>query len=145
MSRGTIRRAAVWTLAAFPLGTMSARAQDGALAEAVERARSALAAHAVGSVVATSDTVRLQIPGVTVATALRPAQAAQLLSRYLKDAEERALELVQVRQHAADHAYAELIRRYVVRGTRDELRERVFLGFRMVGGEWRLREVRVTP
>ena len=38
----------------------------------------------------------------------------------------------------------ELDRHYVVRGTSDQRRESVFLGFRLVQGEWILSEVRTA-
>jgi hypothetical protein len=121
-----------------------ARAQD-ALDLAVERARAAWSAHDVQALLATSDTVRLQIPDVAASNALRPGQAARLLERYLATAEERSFQLVELRRLADDHAYAEVARDYVVRGTDEDRREMVFLGFRRVDGVWRLREVRVTP
>lgn len=119
-------------------------AQD-ALDSAVALAREAFHDHDAGALVATSDTVRLNIPGTATANSLQPAQAARLLERYLSPTQERELELVGLRRLAEDHAYAELDRRYVVKGTSEERRERVFLGFRKLDGSWRLREVRVTP
>jgi hypothetical protein len=32
-----------------------------------------------------------------------------------------------------------------VRGTEEERGETAFLGFRLLGGQWQLREVRITP
>ena len=119
-------------------------AQD-ALDSAVAVAREALFDHDVEALVATSDTVRLNIPGTATANSLQPGQAARLLERYLSPSQERDLELVGLRRLAEDHAYAELDRSYVVKGTSEERRERVFLGFRKLDGSWRLREVRVTP
>ena len=89
--------------------------------------------------------MRLNIPGTATANSLQPGQAARLLERYLNPSQERELDLVGLRRLAADHAYAELDRSYVVKGTSEERRERVFLGFRRLDGSWRLREVRVTP
>jgi hypothetical protein len=119
-------------------------AQD-ALDSAVVRAQEAFRQHDVDALVETSDTVRLNIPGTATAASLRPGQAARLLSGYLDPAQERSLELVGLRRLADDHAYAELARSYVVKGTSEERVERVFLGFRKLSGAWRLREVRVTP
>lgn len=111
----------------------------------VERARTAWLAHATKDLVAESDTVRLRLPGVAASAAARPGQAARLLEEYLGDAIERELVLQGVRSVEEDHAYAEFTRRYVVRGTTDPREETVFLGFRRVGGQWRLREVRIAP
>jgi len=115
------------------------------LEQVVERARDAWLAHAARALVEYSDTVRLRIPGVAVSAAVRPGQAARLLARYFETTEEAGFELRGIRHVGADHAYAELLRRFVVRGTDDEREETVFFGFRVIGGEWRLREVRITP
>ncbi len=115
------------------------------LDRAVARAREALFEHQVGALLATSDTVRLNIPGTVKSASMKPGQAARVLEKYLHSAQERELTLVRLRSLAEDHAYAELDRSYVVRGTSEERRERVLLGFRRVDGTWRLREVRVTP
>jgi hypothetical protein len=122
----------------------AARAQDE-LAEAVEWARLAWLGHDVSRLVSRSDTVRLNLPGVARAASLRPAQAAKLLRQYLKLSEEREFTLREIRQLAPDHAYAEVLRRYVVRGTTEERAETAFLGFRLLRGGWQLREVRITP
>lgn len=132
---------AVVCMAVTPRGLLG----QTALTEVVERARSAWMEHSARSLVARSDTVRLRIPGVAVAQALRPGQAARLLGKYMEAADETELVLREIRHVGEGHAYAEMARRYVVRGTRDERVETVFFGFRVVNGEWRLREVRVTP
>jgi hypothetical protein len=125
-------------------GAAPARAQTG-LEGAVDLARAAWLEHDVAGLVARSDTVRLRLPGIAVSASLQPEQAARLLERYLEPVQERSFDLVDVRRMAEDHAYAEIARRYVVKGTEDELGETVFLGFRFLDGAWRLREVRVTP
>lgn len=112
---------------------------------AVRQAREAWLGHDMQALLATSDTVRLQVPGLAASNAMRPGQAARLLDQYLETAQEREFELVDLRRLAEDHAYAELTRSYVVRGTDEIQRETVFLGFRRVDGVWRLREVRVMP
>ncbi len=125
-------------------GAGSALAQ-GSLESVAERARLAWTSHDARDLVARSDTVRLRIPGVAVGAAVRAGQAARLLSDYLSDAEEVELSLRELRYLDADHAYAEFARRFTVRGTTDLRVEAVFFGFLRLGGEWRLREVRVTP
>ena len=117
--------------------------QDG-LEAAVGWARDAWMAHDMAGLVSRSDTVRLHLPGISSAS-VRPAQAARLLQDYLKTAEELGFTLRDVRRLASDHAYAEMARHYLVRGTSEEREETVFLGYRVVEGVWRLREVRVTP
>jgi len=101
--------------------------------------------HDVSGLVTGSDTIRLQLPGAGFSSALGPAQAARLLDRYLESAREIAFEVRGVRLAAADHGYAEGGRRYVVQGTTEEREETVYVGFRLVGGTWRLREVRIVP
>jgi hypothetical protein len=115
------------------------------LDEAAERVRQAWLAHDYAGLVASSDTLRLQLPGIGRATPVRPPQAARVLREYLRSANEIAFELRHFRSVAEGHSYAQMVRRYVVQGTSDERVETVFLGFRWLEGQWRLREVRVTP
>ena len=140
-----LRRAFALGAVALILVFSRADAQKSDLSEAVKKAQSAWLEHRVDMLVSSSDTVRLHIPGVVPSASLRPGQAASLLERYLKTATERTFELRDVRELAPDHAYAEVERVYVVRGTSEEREETVFLGFRLVHGKWSLREVRVTP
>jgi hypothetical protein len=129
--------------AALAAAPGQARAQSE-LAPEVERARAAWLAHDAGALVQHSDTVRLRLPGIAESASVRPEQAARLLGRYFDPCEERSFELVGVRELAADHAYAEVARVYVVRGTDEEIEETVFMGFRLIEGNWSLREVRIT-
>ena len=115
------------------------------LAVAIEEARAAWKDHRVTALVSKSDTVRLHLPGIAMSASLRPGQASKLLREFLEDAEELEFELRDVRQLADDHAYAEMARVYVVKGTTEKRTETVFLGFRVLGGQWSLREVRITP
>jgi hypothetical protein len=143
--RGYLGLVAACVLAVPPAGAQEVRQIDYELDVAVERARAAWIEHDVQALIVGSDTVRLRIPEVTVSASLQPEQAARLLDGYLDPAQERSFELVGVRRMADDHAYAEIARCYVVKGTEEELGETVFLGFRYLDGAWRLREVRVTP
>ncbi len=120
-------------------------AGQDALNRELASARTAWLARDMAALVARSDTVRLQLPGIAVSASLRPGQAARLLERYLGASEEVSFALRELRQLAPDHAYAEVVRSYVVQGTSEERSETVFLGFRRLGDVWRLREVRVTP
>jgi hypothetical protein len=140
-----VRRVVQWILVGLTAVALPLVAQDepDPLDRAVAAAREAWMTHDLASLVASSDTVRLDIPGVAVSASLRPGQAQRLLSQYLEPAREVALELAELRRMADDHAYAEMARRFVVRGTSEEQVETVFLGFRRVDGVWRLREVRV--
>lgn len=145
MRGGRVTRRAPLVGVALVVGLASAAGAQQTLDSAAARARAALLAHDIPALLASSDTVRLQLPGVARSAALTPGQAARLLGRYLAGAEEIAFEVQAIRSASPDHGYAEGRRRYVVRGTADEQEETVFLGFRRVEGQWRLREVRVVP
>jgi hypothetical protein len=134
-----------WLILGAVLGLVprSAAAQDP-LEAVVGRAREAWLGHDVRALVANSDTVRLRLPGVAASAATRPGQAARLIEEYLTTAEEQDFSLREIRYVQPDHAYAEFSRRYAVRGTADTREETVFLGFRQTGGQWRLREVRIS-
>lgn len=119
--------------------------QDGTLATAVQQAQNAWLEHDVESLVSGSDTVRLHIPDLPPSASLRPGQASRLLDRYFSPTEEVSFELSNVRELAEDHAYAEVQRVFVIKGTVEQREETVFLGFRRIQGIWSLREVRVTP
>ena len=114
------------------------------LYQVLEEAKVAWLGHQVQNLVRKSDTVRLNLPGVTAAS-LRPMQAARLLANYLKPTREVTFVIHGLRTLAEDHAYAEVRRVFLVLGTEEERQETVFLGFRRLDGQWRLREVRVMP
>jgi hypothetical protein len=116
--------------------------QDATLAATAQAARQAWLAHDVAALVARSSGVILQIPGADPSSPVGRAQAGELLRRYLGAAEEVAIRVVTVREVEPGKGFVEMDRRYVVRGTADERRETVFLGFRRVGVRWVLSEVR---
>jgi hypothetical protein len=118
---------------------------QGTLDEAAGRARQLWLAHDMVGLVAGSDTVQLQLPGAAPYAALAPGQAARLLERYLEAAREVAFDLEGVRPGAAEHGYLEGRRRYVVRGTAEEREETVYVEFRLAGGQWRVRAIRIVP
>lgn len=136
---GILMATAVW------LARPAAMTAQGGLEAALASAAEAWTQHRVRDLVEGSDTVRLRIPGLAASSAVRPGQAARLLEEYLKEAEELGFSLRGIRHVAADHAYAEFGRRFQVRGTSDVREETVFLGYRQLGGVWRLREVRIAP
>ncbi len=126
----------LWLLAAAPLAGQSS------LGEAADQARRAWLAHDAPALVAHSPSLVLQIPGADPSSPLGRAQAAELLRRYFRPALERGTEIRAVREVEPGRGFVELERRYVVTGTRDERRETVFLGFRLVLGRWVLSELR---
>ncbi len=138
-------REKLWVTVAVVCWLAAPLAAQSSLEEAVELSRRAWMKHDVEALVAKSDTIRLHLPGVATSASAKPGQASRLLGQYLARAAETAFALREVRRLAPDHAYAEMIRTFKVRGTSEERSETVFLGFRILEGEWRLREVRVTP
>ena len=137
---GILLVAAAWLPVPEPVA-----GQQATLETAVASAADAWMRHRVRDLVEGSDTVRLRIPGLAASSAVRAGQAARLLGEYVAEAEELAFALRGIRHVAADHAYAEFGRRFQVRGTSDVREETVFLGYRQIGGVWRLREVRIAP
>ena len=119
-------------------------AQAG-LQQAAAQAREQWLAHDLTGLLAGSDTVRLQVPGVTQSATLGVAQAARLLGRYVGATRETGFDLISVRAAGTDRGYVEGRRRYVVQGTAEERQETIFLGFELRAGRWRVREVRVVP
>ena len=118
---------------------------QGSLAEAAERVRQAWLGHDMQAVVGQSPSVVLQIPGADPSAPVDRAQAVELLRRHLRAGVERTLRVSAVREVEPGRGYAELDRRYVVAGTKDERRETIFLGFRKPGAEWVLTELRSAP
>ena len=114
------------------------------LQQAAAGARQEWLTHDVAGLVAGSDTVRLQVPGVPQSASLEAAQVARLLSRYLGATRETAFDLVAVRPTGGDEGYAEGRRHNVGQGTAEVREETVFLGFERRGGRWCLREIRVV-
>ena len=129
-------------LLALPLARAGAQAT---LADAAEQAKRAWAAHDAQALVGQSSSLVLQIPGADPSSPLGRSQAIALLRRYLRPAEERGLDVTALREVEAGKGFVELIRRYVVAGTTELRRETLFLGYRLMGGEWRLVELRSAP
>lgn len=115
------------------------------LEKAADSARAAWLAQDAEALAASGDSLVLRLPRGGDAAVVGPAQAARLLGQYFRPAAERGFDLRSVRTTGSSRGYAEATRRYVVRGTSDELSETVFLGFSEAAGRWRLTEIRVTP
>ena len=132
-------------IAFFALLLPLAAGAQATLGEAAEQAKRALVAHDPQSLVGQSSSLVLQIPGADPSSPLGRAQAVELLKRYLRPAEERGVDVTVIREVEPGKGFVELTRRYVVAGTSEVRRETLFLGFRLVGGEWRLAELRSAP
>ena len=115
------------------------------LSDAAEQARRAWLAHDAAALVGRSPSLVLRIPGADPSSPLGRAQAAELLQRYFRPAQERGTTVRAMREVEPGRGFVELERRYVVAGTRDERVETVFLGYRLLGGRWVLAELRSEP
>ena len=69
----------------------------------------------------------------------------ELLRRYFRPVEERGVDVTAIRLVEPGKGFVELARRYVVTGTAELRHETLFLGYRLVGREWRLAELRTAP
>jgi hypothetical protein len=126
-------------------GTPAVLPAQGSLEEAVGRVKSAWLDRDFAGLRALADTVVVGLPGSDPAVAQGPAQAVKLLQRYLEPAREVGFEVRVTRRLGGARGYAEGVRRYVVRGTSDELEETVLFGFELSAGQWRLSEIRIAP
>jgi hypothetical protein len=118
---------------------------QGTLSDAAERARQAWTGHDAQSLVGQSSTLVLQIPGADPSSPLGRPQAIELLRRYLRPAEERGLDVTAIREVEPGKGFIEMVRRYVISGTAELRRETLYLGYRLLDGEWRLVELRSAP
>jgi len=124
---------------------VSPAAAQQTLSAAAERAKQALSAHDAQALVGQSSNVVLQIPGADPSSPLGRPQAIELLRRYLRPTEERGLDVTTIRAVEAGKGFIELTRRYVVSGTTELRHETLYLGYRLLDGEWRLVELRSAP
>ena len=115
------------------------------LSDAAERAKQAWSTHDAQALVGQSSTIVLQIPGADPSSPLGRSQAIELLKRYLRPAEERGLDVAVIREVEPGKGFVELTRRYVISGTAELRHETLFLGYRLLGREWRLVELRSAP
>ena len=120
-------------------------ALQGSLSGAAERAKRAISAHDAQALVGQSSNVVLQIPGADPSSPLGRAQAIELIRRYLRPAEERGLDVTAIREVERGKGFIEITRRYVVSGTTELRHETLYLGYRLLDGEWRLAELRSAP
>jgi len=94
-------------------------------------------------IVAGATRVVVQLPGEAATAPLSAEQAARALDRLFRDATEVGLEVDAVRTIGSETVYAEMRRRFRVRGSDGTVVQRVFAAFRLEGGQWRLAELRI--
>lgn len=135
-----------WWLSICGLAVLATRGDaQGTLPAAAERAKRAWSAHDPEALVGQSSNIVLQIPGADPSSPLGRAQAIELVRRYFRPAEERGLDITAIREVEAGKGFVELTRRYVIAGTTEVRRETLYLGYRLLGREWRLVELRSAP
>jgi hypothetical protein len=139
-----MRLTALLAMVIVAAGSAAPIAAQNGLVAAAEQALAAWQAHDAAALVGGSSAVVLQIPGADPSAALGRAQAVELLRRHLERATERRVRIAAVREVDPGRGVVELERVYVIRGTTDERRDTVFLGFRSIAGQWRLVEVRTA-
>ena len=127
----------IWAL----IGLAATLVQDPA--GAIERLRASWSRQDVAGIVASAGRVVVQLPDETATAPLATEQAARALARLFVDATEVGLEVDAVRTLGNETVYAEMRRRFRVRGSDGTVEQRVFAAFRLDGGRWRLVELRI--
>lgn len=112
-------------------------------ASEIGRLRAAWARHDAAGIVNGATRVVVQLPGEVATAPLPSDQAARALARLFVDATEVGLEVDAVRTLGHEAVYAEMRRRFRVRGSEGTVEQRVFAAFRLDDGRWRLQELRV--
>jgi hypothetical protein len=115
------------------------------LSDAAAHAKDAWTKHDPEALVGKSSNIVLQIPGADPSSPLGRPQAIELLRRNFRQSEERGLDVTAIREVEPGKGFVELTRRYVVTGTSEVRHETLFLGYRLIGREWRLVELRSAP
>jgi hypothetical protein len=127
-----------WGVVAFA----AALAQDPS--GAVDRLRASWSRQDAAGIVADASRVVVQLPDGAATAPLTTEQAARALARLFVDATELGLEVDAVRTLSNESVYAELRRRFRVRGSDGVLEQRMFAAFRLESGRWRLVELRIN-
>jgi len=137
----------VRTLAALlALVCMDSRLSGQAtLPDAAQQAATAWTAHNPEALVGSSSRVALEIPGADPSGPLPPAQAIELLRRYLRPAREQGVSIRTVKEDAPGSGFVVLERAYSLAGTSDVRRETLLLRYRKAGADWQLTELRAAP
>ena len=109
----------------------------------INRLRASWSRHDAVGIVGGGTRVVVQLPGEPATAPLAAEQAARALSRLFVDATEVDLEVDAVRTLGHETVYAEMRRRFRVRGSGGTVEQRVFAAFRLEGARWRLAELRI--
>lgn len=109
----------------------------------IARLRESWSRQDAAGIVAGATRVVIQLPGEAATAPLGAEQAARALARLFRDATEVGLEVDAVRTLGTETVYAEMRRRFRVRGSDRTAVQRVFAAFRFEGEQWRLIELRI--
>jgi hypothetical protein len=123
------------------VGLAVALAQDPKAA--IDRLRASWSRQDAAGIVEGGTRVVVQLPGEAATAPLAAEQASRALGRLFVDATEIELEVDAVRPLGNETMYAELRRRFRVRGSDGTVQQRVFAAFRLDGARWRLVELRI--
>jgi hypothetical protein len=126
-----------WALVAFA----AALTQDPT--GAVDRLRASWSRQDAAGIVAGASRVVVQLPNEAATAPLTTEQVARALARLFVDATEIGLDVDAVRTLGNESVYAEMRRRFRVRGSDGTVEQRMFAAFRLEGGRWRLVELRI--
>lgn len=127
----------IWAVAALAVVV----AQDPSAP--IDRLRASWSRQDAAGILAGTARVVVQLPGEAATAPLGSEQAARALARLFVDATEIALEVDAVRPLGNETVYAEMRRRFRVRGSEGTVEQRVFAAFRADSGRWRLVELRI--
>jgi hypothetical protein len=127
----------IWAI----VGLAAALAQDPT--GAIDRLRASWSRQDAAGIVAGASRVVVQLPEEAATAPLATEQAARALARLFVDATEVGLEVDAVRPLGNETVYAEMRRRFRVRGSDGTVEQRVFAAFRLDDGRWRLVELRI--
>jgi hypothetical protein len=109
----------------------------------ISRLRASWSRQDAAGIFAGGTRVVVQLPGEVATAPLPTDQAARALARLFIDATEIGLDVETVRTLGREAVYAEMRRRFRVRGSDATMEQRVFAAFRLDAGRWRLEELRV--
>jgi hypothetical protein len=127
----------IWVL----VGLAAALVQDPT--GAIDRLRASWSRQDAAGIVAGATRIVVQLPGEEATAPLPTEQVARALARLFVDATEVGLEIDAVRPLGNETVYAEMRRRFRVRGSDGTVEQRVFAAFRLDGRRWRLVELRI--
>lgn len=111
--------------------------------QTIDRLRASWSRQDAAGVLEGATRVVVQLPRETATAPLGAEQASRALARLFVDATEVGLEVKTVRRVSGETVYAEMHRRFRVRGSEGTVEQQVFAAFRLEDGRWRLTELRI--